>query len=558
MRALLDWHRAPPRAPPDAARAAAPRPGLGPRPQVFEAERVLVVTRAAPERQRRHRARLRIARTASSDVELPRRSRWTVLLDSHAALARDRRDSTCRIARRQLVVPRARRLVLGADRRRDACRPSPPTACSCTPTSTSPTRWRSLPYFVDLGVDWLYLVACVHGAAGSRHGYDVIDSDDASTPSSGAGRPRSSRRRGCTRPGSRILLDIVPNHEAATTRNPHWYALLRDGPDARRAGSTSTPSGNEQVDPGRCSGRSSVRGRRRARRRRARMRTSAEQPGASPLLRRDAPARRRRPMPTSRTSLERQHYQLAPWRTGTPFLNYRRFFDVSELAGVRVEDPTSSRRRTRSSPSSCDAGDRRRTARRPRRRARGSRDATSAPRADRVPDAFVCTSRRSSPRDEVLRPGLAGRRHDRLRVDRPTSPRCSSIPMAAPDSKRALLARTGQPRYDAVERAAKDLVLARSVPARVATHCRRARRGRHGRNRRPRSRPRSPALAEITLALDVYRTYCTAEPAGPTGPRPHRDRACCARGRRRRNPRWTRCGPPARGRVPTEATAARG
>ena len=38
-------------------------------------------------------------------------------------------------------------------------------------------------------------------------------------------------------------------------------------------------------------------------------------------------------------ALERQHYKLASWRTGTPFLNYRRFFDVSELAGVRVEDP---------------------------------------------------------------------------------------------------------------------------------------------------------------------------------------------------------------------------
>jgi (1->4)-alpha-D-glucan 1-alpha-D-glucosylmutase len=35
--------------------------------------------------------------------------------------------------------------------------------------------------------------------------------------------------------------------------------------------------------------------------------------------------------------LERQHYRLAWWRTATDEVNWRRFFDVSALAGVRVE-----------------------------------------------------------------------------------------------------------------------------------------------------------------------------------------------------------------------------
>jgi len=35
----------------------------------------------------------------------------------------------------------------------------------------------------------------------------------------------------------------------------------------------------------------------------------------------------------------RQHYELASWRRGAAELNYRRFFDVTELAGVRVEAP---------------------------------------------------------------------------------------------------------------------------------------------------------------------------------------------------------------------------
>lgn len=37
--------------------------------------------------------------------------------------------------------------------------------------------------------------------------------------------------------------------------------------------------------------------------------------------------------------LERQHYRLAWWRTAADEINWRRFFDVIELAGIRVQDP---------------------------------------------------------------------------------------------------------------------------------------------------------------------------------------------------------------------------
>jgi (1->4)-alpha-D-glucan 1-alpha-D-glucosylmutase len=36
---------------------------------------------------------------------------------------------------------------------------------------------------------------------------------------------------------------------------------------------------------------------------------------------------------------ERQHYRLVHWRRGNAELTYRRFFDITTLAGVRVEDP---------------------------------------------------------------------------------------------------------------------------------------------------------------------------------------------------------------------------
>jgi (1->4)-alpha-D-glucan 1-alpha-D-glucosylmutase len=37
--------------------------------------------------------------------------------------------------------------------------------------------------------------------------------------------------------------------------------------------------------------------------------------------------------------LERQHYRLAHWRVAVSEINYRRFFDINDLAGIRIESP---------------------------------------------------------------------------------------------------------------------------------------------------------------------------------------------------------------------------
>jgi len=41
--------------------------------------------------------------------------------------------------------------------------------------------------------------------------------------------------------------------------------------------------------------------------------------------------------------LERQHYRIAYWRVAFSAVNYRRFFDINDLAGLRVEDPATFR-----------------------------------------------------------------------------------------------------------------------------------------------------------------------------------------------------------------------
>jgi (1->4)-alpha-D-glucan 1-alpha-D-glucosylmutase len=42
---------------------------------------------------------------------------------------------------------------------------------------------------------------------------------------------------------------------------------------------------------------------------------------------------------TMHTLLERQYYRLAYWRVAAEEINYRRFFNINELAGVRMENP---------------------------------------------------------------------------------------------------------------------------------------------------------------------------------------------------------------------------
>ena len=37
--------------------------------------------------------------------------------------------------------------------------------------------------------------------------------------------------------------------------------------------------------------------------------------------------------------LQRQHYRLAYWRVALEIINYRRFFSINDLIGIRIEDP---------------------------------------------------------------------------------------------------------------------------------------------------------------------------------------------------------------------------
>src|SRR5579883_2554734 len=91
-----------------------------------------------------------------------------------------------------------------------------------------------LPYLADLGVSHVYLSPCLQATPGSLHGYDVTDPTRVSDDLGGeqAWRRFVERTRAS---GLSILLDIVPNHMAASQYDLWWDEVLEHGPYAEHA-----------------------------------------------------------------------------------------------------------------------------------------------------------------------------------------------------------------------------------------------------------------------------------------------------------------------------------
>jgi (1->4)-alpha-D-glucan 1-alpha-D-glucosylmutase len=87
---------------------------------------------------------------------------------------------------------------------------------------------RLVPYLAELGVDWIYLSPIFAARAGSSHGYDVIDPTRVN-PEVGGRAALDRFSAAAHEAGMGVLLDIVPNHQAAAVDNPHWRALRDAG-----------------------------------------------------------------------------------------------------------------------------------------------------------------------------------------------------------------------------------------------------------------------------------------------------------------------------------------
>jgi (1->4)-alpha-D-glucan 1-alpha-D-glucosylmutase len=92
-----------------------------------------------------------------------------------------------------------------------------------------------LPYLARLGVSHVYLSPCLEAVSGSAHGYDVTD--PSRVRSDFGGEPAIVELfDACRAFGLDVVMDIVPNHMAASaTHNPWWRDLLRWGANSSHA-----------------------------------------------------------------------------------------------------------------------------------------------------------------------------------------------------------------------------------------------------------------------------------------------------------------------------------
>jgi (1->4)-alpha-D-glucan 1-alpha-D-glucosylmutase len=191
-------------------------------------------------------------------------------------------------------------------------------------------------YLAALGISHVYLSPVLQAAPGSIHGYDVVDHAALSAELGGEEGFAALRDR-LRALNLGAVVDVVPNHMAVPTPaylNTAIWSVLRNGPDSPYAGwfdvDWSAP-GHALLMPvlGRRIGEVLAAGE-----------ITLDTEGEEPVVRYHhavfpvRPGTADRPLPEL---LERQWYRLAYWRVADEELNYRRFFDIDTLAGLRVE-----------------------------------------------------------------------------------------------------------------------------------------------------------------------------------------------------------------------------
>ncbi|PAN01643.1 malto-oligosyltrehalose synthase [Streptomyces sp. Alain-F2R5] len=188
----------------------------------------------------------------------------------------------------------------------------------------------AVPYLASLGVSHLHLSPVLEAVPGSPHGYDVVDHARVREELGGEEGLRALART-AREHGLGLVVDIVPNHMAMSPRhNRALWEVLREGPQSPYArwfdidweaqgGQLLVPvlgaPVGEVLDELRVDGD-----------------VLRYHDHAFPLREGTADL----PLPRL---LDAQWYRPVWWRLARTELNYRRFFSISELIGVRVEDP---------------------------------------------------------------------------------------------------------------------------------------------------------------------------------------------------------------------------
>jgi (1->4)-alpha-D-glucan 1-alpha-D-glucosylmutase len=180
-----------------------------------------------------------------------------------------------------------------------------------------------VPYLADLGVSHLYASPILRARSGSAHGYDVVDPTEVS-PELG-GEPGLRELVAALRShGMGLVVDLVPNHMATSEENPWWVETLRHGPASpfARVFDIDWAAGGGRVRLPVLGGPLD--------------RVAGELEVGQGWVRYHE---HRFPLAPGTDRLEQQHYELVEWRRAAVDGNYRRFFAINQLIGVRQEDP---------------------------------------------------------------------------------------------------------------------------------------------------------------------------------------------------------------------------
>ncbi|MBE1496979.1 (1-_4)-alpha-D-glucan 1-alpha-D-glucosylmutase [Amycolatopsis lexingtonensis] len=183
-------------------------------------------------------------------------------------------------------------------------------------------------YLRELGVGALYASPVLDATPGSTHGYDVVDPTRA-RPELGGEDARRELSAKLREAGLGLVVDIVPNHMSVEVpkTNRFWWDVLRHGRDSRYAAFFDVDWARGPIL----------------------LPVLGDDDAVAELSVRDGelayydhrfPIAPGTESGTPQEIHERQHYRLIGWRRGNAELNYRRFFDITNLAAVRVEDPT--------------------------------------------------------------------------------------------------------------------------------------------------------------------------------------------------------------------------
>jgi (1->4)-alpha-D-glucan 1-alpha-D-glucosylmutase len=222
-------------------------------------------------------------------------------------------------------------------------------------------RARALvPYFQELGVSHLYLSPVLAARPGSLHGYDVVDPTRVN-PELGSDYELRALADALHAHRMGIVLDIVPNHMAASEHNPYWDDVLQRGRGSRYVGwfdidweaphtegRIVLPVLGDDLDHVLARGEIRLRIRDSGSRIAYGDQTFPLDPATLPKevqLAQFDPAGRpaaeewasgKGGRQRLRALLEAQQYEMTHWRR-VERINYRRFFDINDLVAIRME-----------------------------------------------------------------------------------------------------------------------------------------------------------------------------------------------------------------------------